>query len=900
MTDRFSRSRTPSGPPFHPSIKSLFVSPSKPGTHRLLAAVALTTAIAPCVPSWASPQDATTPPAAGGENPTPPVGDLVLEGGLDPAPPPGGTRRRRPADDSPVILGFRKEKIESVIPFIVEWTGKVVILRLTQVAPIEITIVNDQPLSKDRALDLLFQAFRMNGIGVVETDDVIMIEMLTDMEKIQPAVILGPTVDVMALPEDGNIVIKVFKMRNTKATDLYDRLSGSIPTYAALTVDANSNQLILEGDIGLAKRIQQLITVLDVPPWVDVQTETFRLAYADAQTIADNIRELFEPSGSGANRGASTRQAAAPRGQGRPGQPAGGGGEVAQVGTSEQLVVTVLPQNNAITVRAEPEVMKSIRTLISTAWDIPPTREGQIFRLYDLKYTDPLKVKEVLGALLESGSVTRRPAAAGGRAPTGGQAGGADVAVANIFRIEAYPDSNRLVVISRTPDNFQWLDVLIEQIDQPLSVGLPRNVELKHASAVEVAEILNALLQQSGGGATLEAPEQGLTGIDFASAGGGEDGGAVGATEEAQRQEIRFPWQQARTDQDATEVSAIVGKSRVVPNAGQNSLLVLATPEIQDALLEIIAELDRPGRQVLISAVLAEVELGDQFAFGVQFGPNGQINPSNPNNAVTVGGSLFGLGPIFEGTLDPVFPGSLTTSTLNFGVDATVLLQALSEKTGVRILQQPRVFTSDNKEAKFFDGQDVPFQSSTSSGGNTGGTVVADFEQIAVGIGLNVRPRITKDLNVAMEVAVLLSDVNRNPGFSVPGNNPVINRRQTNTAVTVKNGQTIVISGIRKEGSSKVKTGFPVLGDIPVLDWVFSYTDEVEGVKELVIFITPIVVNNPDENDVNFNVQDRERLRQLSAPLEEETRKLILENKFIPVDAEQPGTPPLMDAPQEP
>ncbi len=844
--------------------------------------------------------------AAAQDETAPPVEDrpLVLEGGeaVDDLPDEAAPvaeildrrNRRQPADDSPVVLGFKKEKLESVIPFIVEWTGKVVMLRLTQVAPIEITLVNDRPISKDRALDLIFQAFRMNGIGVVETEDVIMIETLTDMEKIQPAVILGPEVDVMRMTEDGNIVIKVFRLENTAAGEVFQRLEGSIPTYATLTVDGNSNQLILEGDVGLAKRVQQLISILDVDPWVDVKTETFRLAYADAQTLADNIRELFEPTSSTGSRGGSSSRTPA---RGRGGQQQNTA-EIPQVGTSDQLVVTVLPQNNAITVRAEPDVMASIKRLIVEAWDIPPTREGQIFRLYDLKYTDPIKVKDVLSALLESGSVTRRPASAGGRAPGGGSGGGADVAVANIFRIEAYPDSNRLVVISRTPDNFLWLDQLIDQIDKPLSVGLPVSVELKHANAVDVAEILNALLQQAGGGATLEAPAEGLTGIDFASAGGGE-GGASGATDEGSRQEIRFPWQQARAGTDATEVSAIVGKSRVVPNAGQNSLLVLATPEIQDALLEIIGDLDRPGRQVLITAVLAEVELGDDFAFGVQFGPTGSINPRNPNNAVVVNSS--GSGPMFSGSLDPVFPGSLTSSTLNFGVDATVLLQALSEKTNVRILQQPRVFTTDNKEAKFFDGQDVPFQTSTSSGGTTGGTVVSDFEQIAVGIGLNVRPRITNERNVAMEIAVLLSNVNTQPGFTSVGNNPVINRRQTNTSVTIKNGQTIVISGIRREGTTKVKSGFPILGDIPVLDWVFSYTDESEAVKELVIFITPLVVSNPDENDTNFNEADRRRLDQLSRPLDDITRKLIIESRVVPTDEEEKADePPLMDAPSEP
>jgi general secretion pathway protein D len=220
-----------------------------------------------------------------------------------------------------------------------------------------------------------------------------------------------------------------------------------------------------------------------------------------------------------------------------------------------------------------------------------------------------------------------------------------------------------------------------------------------------------------------------------------------------------------------------------------------------------------------------------------------------------------------------VFGSTFSTSILNFGVDATVILQALDQITNTRILQSPRIFTSDNKEAKFFDGKDVPFQTAAESGGATGGNVVSSFEQIAVGIGVNVRPRITREKNVAMEIEILLSNVD-NTGAASPGDNPTIKRRQTNTTVTVKNGQTIVLSGIRTESEGTTKRKVPILGDIPILDLVFSSESEASVVSELVVFVTPIVVDNPDDNDVNFNELDRKRLEQLSEPLSEGARNL--------------------------
>ncbi|MSR44385.1 MAG: hypothetical protein EXS15_03380 [Phycisphaerales bacterium] len=797
---------------------------------------------------------------------------------------------RRPIDMTELVLvNFKEIKVEDLFPFIVECTGKAVLPRLAQLRTQTISVISDKAVTRLKALELIFQAFRLNDIAVVETDELIMVDMLTNVGKLQPVMVLGPLVDVLRLEENGQVVIKVFGIRNTRAQSVFDRLSASMPDYAKIDVDTNSNQIILEGDVGLAKRCQEIINVLDVEPFTDTRTETFQLRNADASVVADSITEIFSgASGTAAAPRAQNRQGA------RPGQNPNQQAAASGAADGPTLVVTVLAATNSITVRSDPRTIAKIGELIATAWDIPPTRNGAIFKSYDLKFTDPLKVKVLLKDLLESGGGSSSSAGGrGGNSPRlagggGGADSGADVAVANIFKIEAYPDSNRLIIVTKTPDNFEWLDELIAKIDKPLTVGMPVNVQLKYASSVDVAEIINALLAESGAGTGIQAPDEGLSGIDFGAAGGGttsgesttsasgDDGGSAGGST------IEFPWQNARGGGDgaeSTEVSAIIGKSRVVPNAGQNSLLVLATPEIQEAVITLITELDKPGRQVMISAILAEVELGDQFAMGIQFGPAGSISPANPNNAVVIGSQSQPL--TFSGAKDAIFPSVLNVSNFSFGVDATVILQALQRDTSVRILQQPRVFTSDNKEAVFFAGQDVPFLTGTTTGGSTGGGTTSSFEQIAVGIGLNVRPRITKERNVAMEIEVLLSNVNTASSINVSDSgNPVIDRRQTNTQITVKNNQTIVISGVRIETETREKNGFPLLGSIPILDLFFSNKNKSAGTKELLIFITPSVVDNPDENDTNFNADERERLDVISRPLNAKSEKMVEKHKL--------------------
>jgi len=286
--------------------------------------------------------------------------------------------------------------------------------------------------------------------------------------------------------------------------------------------------------------------------------------------------------------------------------------------------------------------------------------------------------------------------------------------------------------------------------------------------------------------------------------------------------------------------------------------------------------------------VLAEVEIGDDFAMGIKFGPAGQVAPRNPNNAVSIGTEVAGV-------RDTDFPAEFNEFTFDFGVDATVVLQSLAQDTAVRILQQPRVVTTDNKEAKFFSGQDVPFQSGTTS--DAAGTT-ASFEQIAVGIGLNVRPRVTNEMNVAMEIEVLLSNVNI--AAAGVGDNPTIDRRQTNTAVTVKNGQTIVLSGIRIESESKDNTGFPILKDIPGLGFIFGNVDNSKAQRELLIFVTPIVIENPDDFNMNYNMKELERLKELEKPLpsnpkkllEDPTAKRLPSGELMIPDAPKPPTTP--------
>jgi general secretion pathway protein D len=102
---------------------------------------------------------------------------------------------------------------------------------------------------------------------------------------------------------------------------------------------------------------------------------------------------------------------------------------------------------------------------------------------------------------------------------------------------------------------------------------------------------------------------------------------------------------------------------------------------------------------------------------------------------------------------------------------------------------------------------------------------------------------------------------------------PVFDRRETTTQIIVQDGQTIVISGILRDFESRVQRKVPLLGDIPLVGELFKSWENQTSRTELLAFITPIVVDNPQENDENFNERARKRLKDLSEPLKEQKRK---------------------------
>lgn len=784
---------------------------------------------------------------------------------------------RRNLEGPPTKLAFRDVRVEQLIPFIVDATGKVVVPQ-QGILTNRVTILNDTEIPRNEALDLVFLALLQNNVAVVETDTTITLRDIGEITR-QDVPVLGPSQSVLERTDRAVIVEKVFALNHNRAKNIGDIIKGSLPDFAKITIDEESNQVAVLGNIALLQRLESLIGSLDRPASGAVQAETFRLRFADANVIKANIDELF--SGGATTRSGRDNQN---QNQGR------GGFRFANQGQAEtptaatgELRVTANTQQNSVSVVADPAVLAQIRTQIETQWDLPLPDEAVVPKIYDLKHSDPVKVRDLLQGLFGSASTTR--ATTGGnnqnqqnQSSTSSQGVGR---LAGQFSFQAIPETGRLVVVAKSPDNITVIDKIIEGLDQPQSVGLPVVIELKHASAEDLAEQINTLLALDGTLASIRRAESGLSqSTSSASPFASEQTDTEAQPEtNASDEPISFWWQRSRPPTDRRNASSLIGQIRIVPVWRQNALLVAAPPEYTAAVTALVERLDQPGRQVLISAIIAEVSRDDATSLGLRWSSE-TINPNLPDNSVGVGVGADGTSNNFASSL-------FDTSVLNVNTDVNLLLQALSQKTDVSILSEPKVFTSDNQEAEFFDGQDIPFITDSQTTDN--GTQNQSFDYRAVGIQLRVRPRITVRADVDLRVNVELSSIN--PGQTLFGGF-IVERRETTTQLIVQNGQTIVISGILRSEESEVLRKVPLLGDIPLLGYLFQSTDTQKTNTELLVFITPIVVNNPSDSG-GINAPYRERLDRMREQLGETTESPTA----APEDSTPAPTQPVDPAP---
>lgn len=874
--------------------------------------------------SLAFAQDAPDRPTP---EPPPAVPEAVEADGVDvedrPAavePPPvrsfqsGGRTDRRPVKDELVTLNLKDVKLEDLFDFIAIETGKIVMPIGQRIggASDEYTIIADEPVSRGEALDLIFSYLRMNDIGIIEQANVIFIGKIQDMrEELGEIEVVPPHVSVADRADRGTLVFKIFQVERANAETIVSNLEAFYPAdYAKISGDSLSNQILLLGDVGLCQQIEKIILEQD-HLWLDDYIRTYRLRWADATEIEESILDIFEESGSasGSRSGSSNRASGSSSSRNRTSTPRTPSNQI-EGRQRVPLRTTVNVQQNAITVEGERDVLENITELIETQWDLP--RPDGTSRLFVLKYTDPIKVRDLLQDVLGAGGGSSSSSGRGGNSRGSSGSSDATAGISGVYNIEAFPDRNALLVLAKTVEAFGFIESVIEEVDQPSDVGLPEVIPLKYANAVELSEEINILLARAGARVTMPRPSTELTAEGFSASGDSSGISISGPDTSGTSQDLNFPWQTGGNEEDQAAESVLIGKVRVVPIIRQNALAIVAPPAYRDSMVRLIHSFDRPRRQVMLSATIIEVELGDNLNLGVKIG---QGISASGNGAFSSAFSLSGVpnGSVaIQPTDDPLqyffdhIIGDGMNAVLSAGpFDVNLIVEGLNTIANTRILQEPRVFTADNEEAVFFSGLEYPVVSSITDSASAGLNTQTSVEYKNVGVFLNVRPRITEegavDLTVTLELSAVGASAVISGGDDGTVASQIFTRKQVSTHVILLDGQTIVIGGLLKETESVLKSKLPFLGDLPFIGGFFTHTEEKLERTELIAFLTPTVVHRPYDNYSNFNVNDLQRLEAVARPLSEQLRdenSVIDLNVFERISKKTRVVPPDQDPEQ--
>ena len=297
---------------------------------------------------------------------------------------------------------------------------------------------------------------------------------------------------------------------------------------------------------------------------------------------------------------------------------------------------------------------------------------------------------------------------------------------------------------------------------------------------------------------------------------------------------------------DPDELVAIVQPllsdvGRVSGDLRSRTLIVTDIPIKVEEIRTVIADLDLPVKQVSISAMIVDAVLTDDAQTGIDwfvdavrdFNEAGEL-VGNVSQLTTQGD--FGTGPITPGFVNPLNLGSqLMFGILSGDFNIQAAIGAEVRSNNAEILATPTIVTVENKPARISIAQEIPFQELTQT---TTGPPIATTEFKEVGTVLEVVPRVTHDNHIIVDVDAKQSDTK---GESITGIPPE-DKREAQTTLRVRDGQTIFIGGLRRFDDELTVRKTPVLGDIPVLNFLFKNQQVIKESVELLIFLTTHVL----------------------------------------------------------
>lgn len=425
----------------------------------------------------------------------------------------------------------------------------------------------------------------------------------------------------------------------------------------------------------------------------------------------------------------------------------------------------------------------------------------------------------------------------------------------NALKVIPVPSINSLIVIARTRAKVNTAMNWIRRLDQE-SVDSPNYYvyAVQNGNATELARILNATFGSGSGGAgtTAEvAPDNQSMDVSVSNDTSGQEQPTPdpqGSAEQQGKTDLQTGSTDGSTSGAAatgsgsgSSASSGAGSSfgsggsssiRITPNPSNNTIVISATPKDYRKILATLRQMDAPSTQVLINTMIAEVSLNNQLRYGVQ-----AYFESNNFSFALAGSTPATDGPI----ISPQFPG------MNFlwgGIsNPKLVVDALSGITNVRIVSSPSILVLENETATIKVGDQIPIQSQTAV--TDGGNFVNSYEYRDTGVILKVRPRVSANGVVTIELGQELSAVQKDS--SGVGDNPKFTQRSVTSKVSVNDQQTVLLGGLISGAEDRTRNTVPGANKVPILGNLIGTTDNNGQRTELIVFITPKIIRNGED-----------------------------------------------------
>ena len=669
-------------------------------------------------------------------------------------------------------------------------------------------------------------------------------------------------------PIDLNNQLKVFRLVNSSAVDaetiirnFFGDISGQtapaanaagatqLATRVKVVADYRTNSLIVQASPRDIAEVARLILEIDVE---STPAENSIKVFPVKNAIASELQPILQSAINGTSSGSSSsnnqqggqqqqQQTSSSSGSSRSTPPSSGlsvvnpeGDEVSS-GILAGVVITSNPSINALIVRAPKKSMPLIEALIAQLDQIP-NAEARI-KVYPVVNGDAtslaLTLQQVFGLPATAGASNTNIATIGLQnlaALTGGEG-------SSLVQLRISVDTRtNAIIASGAASDLEVIEALLYRLDE--SGGQQRSNEviwLRNANAIDVFTALNSLLNN-------------------------------------QRQVIN---QQLAQGQAISLFERVDREVFVVAEPVTNSLVISATPRYMNQIREVVERLDRQQPLIFVEMIIAEVTLDDKFELGTELGLQDSLLF---DRNVSTGGTL--TSPVFNIENPPTnSPFKLTSpqrrpsniagqsssgfamgrvSELGYGglvlaassQQVGMLFRMLQDVNRAQILSKPTLTTIDNNISVVRVGQQIPVigQANASLGVVTQSVVYVD-----AGLTMQIQPRTNQDGLIKITVGVNRLTIDRLNGINVNGSeSPAFNQTEAQTTVTAYDGQTVILGGLISKQRTTLSRRIPWLADIPIAGALFRFDKESESRSELLVVMTPRVINYNDPDKLEM------------------------------------------------